>query len=370
MMPIRPKSSAPPLVLVILNRISNHPELISTSLANKAGFLDLQRAIEYSFGMTYFDVFNGDADGICALHQWRLVQPQESMLITGVKRDIALLKRVHADVGDKVLVLDISLDKNREALLRVLDAGASVDYFDHHFAGEIPQHPCMTSHINTAADVCTSLLVNDYLNGKHLLWAVTAAFGDNLFDAAIKAAEPLALDAEQLKQLEQLGTLINYNGYGVNESDLYFHPADLYREIQPFENPFDFIKQSKSYNVLAEGYSSDMAKVTQLAIESDDEATAFIMLPNEAWTRRVSGVYGNTLAREYPNRAHALLTLMDDESYRVSVRSPLVHKTGADELCMQFPTGGGRKAAAGINALPANMLDSFVDAFKRQYRTI
>ena len=320
--------------------------------------------------MTYFDVFNGDADGICALHQWRLLQPQKSQLITGVKRDIALLKQVQADAGDRVLVLDISLDKNRDALLNVLNAGASVDYFDHHFAGEIPKHACMTSHINTAADVCTSLLMNDYLDGKYLLWAVTAAFGDNLFDAAKKAAEPLLLDAEPLKQLEQLGTLINYNGYGVSEDDLYFHPADLYREIQPFENPFDFIKQSKSYAVLAEGYASDMAKAVELPIESNNENTAFMILPNEAWTRRVSGVYGNALAREYPNRAHALLTVMDDDSYRISVRAPLINKTGADELCMQFPTGGGRKAAAGINALPASMLDAFIDAFQRQYKSI
>jgi len=319
--------------------------------------------------MTYFDVFNGDADGICALHQWRLAQPQESSLITGVKRDITLLKHVQASAGDQILVLDISLDKNREALLNVLDTGASVDYFDHHFAGEIPQHPCMTSHINTAADVCTSLLVNKYLNGQYLLWAVTAAFGDNLFDAAIKAAKPLGLDAEQLKQLENLGTLLNYNGYGVTESDLYFHPADLYREIQPFENPFDFMSQSESYAVLAEGYASDMAKVAQLPIESDDEGVALIMLPNEVWTRRVSGVYGNALARDYPDRAHALLTIMDDGCYRASVRAPLSNKTGADDLCMQFPTGGGRKAAAGINALPADMLDAFMHAFKHQYRT-
>ncbi|MBL4760462.1 MAG: acetyltransferase [Mariprofundaceae bacterium] len=318
--------------------------------------------------MTYFDVFNGDADGICALHQWRLVRPQESTLITGVKRDIALLQQVQASAGDQVLVLDISLDKNREALLCVLDAGASVDYFDHHFAGEIPQHICMTPHINTAADVCTSLLVNHYLNGKYLLWAITAAFGDNLFDAAIKAAEPLALETDQLKQLEQLGILINYNGYGVTESDLYFHPVDLYREIQPFDNPFDFISQSTSYAVLAQGYAADMAKAEQLPIKSDDESAALIMLPNEAWTRRVSGVYGNALARKYPNRAHALLTVMEDASYRISVRAPIINKTGADELCMQFPTGGGRKAAAGINALPVDMLDAFIDAFKRQYR--
>ncbi|MDQ6957139.1 MAG: acetyltransferase [Mariprofundaceae bacterium] len=318
--------------------------------------------------MTYFDVFNGDADGICALHQWRLAQPKESTLITGVKRDIALLKRVQANAGDQVLVLDVSLDKNRDALLSVLNVGASVDYFDHHFAGEIPAHPCMTSHINMAADVCTSLLVNKHLNGQYLAWAVTAAFGDNLFDAAIKAAEPLSLTAEQLKQLEQLGTLINYNGYGVTESDLYFHPADLYREIQPFESPFDFMTQSKSYTVLAKGYATDMAKAAQITIESNDANTALIMLPNEPWTRRVSGVYGNALAREYPNRAHALLTVMDDGSYRISVRAPLINKTGADELCMQFPTGGGRKAAAGINALPVDMLGAFKEAFKRQYK--
>jgi len=38
--------------------------------------------------MKYIDVFNGDADGICALHQLRLAEPVESTLVTGVKRDI------------------------------------------------------------------------------------------------------------------------------------------------------------------------------------------------------------------------------------------------------------------------------------------
>ena len=50
--------------------------------------------------MTHFDVFNGDADGLCALHQLRLEAPLDSVLITGVKRDIALLQRVPAGRGD------------------------------------------------------------------------------------------------------------------------------------------------------------------------------------------------------------------------------------------------------------------------------
>ena len=43
--------------------------------------------------MTHYDLFNGDADGICALTQYRLAFPAESVLVTGVKRDINLLKR-------------------------------------------------------------------------------------------------------------------------------------------------------------------------------------------------------------------------------------------------------------------------------------
>ncbi|MDQ6977782.1 MAG: acetyltransferase, partial [Ghiorsea sp.] len=41
--------------------------------------------------MKVIDVFNGDADGLCALHQLRLAVPVNSTLMTGVKRDINLL---------------------------------------------------------------------------------------------------------------------------------------------------------------------------------------------------------------------------------------------------------------------------------------
>ncbi len=59
-----------------------------------------------------YDVFNGDADGICALIQLRMVEPRDSYLITSVKRNIELLKNVQAGVGDRVTVLDVSMDKN------------------------------------------------------------------------------------------------------------------------------------------------------------------------------------------------------------------------------------------------------------------
>ncbi|MDQ6995950.1 MAG: acetyltransferase [Mariprofundus sp.] len=317
--------------------------------------------------MAGFDVFNGDADGICALHQLRLANPYEAELVTGVKRDISLLRQVQAGAGDQVTVLDISLDKNRSDLNRLLDQGTNVRYFDHHFAGEIPQSEHLDAYIDTSADICTSLLVNAYLDGAYLPWAVTAAFGDNLFDAARSAATPLHLSENQMQQLEHLGTLINYNAYGVTLDDLYFAPDKLYREISAFESPFEFIACSPAYQTLAEGFTSDMAQARRLPADIDEETIKVLLLPDAPWTRRVSGVFGNELARGAPNRAHALMTTLPNGNYRISVRAPLNNKIGADILCMQFPTGGGRKAAAGINDLPLDMFDDFVEAFRSQY---
>ena len=68
----------------------------------------------------YYDVFNGDADGICALHQLRLAEPRDAELITGVKRDIKLLEKIASVRHGAITVLDVSLDSNREALMALL----------------------------------------------------------------------------------------------------------------------------------------------------------------------------------------------------------------------------------------------------------
>ena len=318
--------------------------------------------------MTHYDVFNGDADGLCALQQLRLHQPIEgAVLVTGVKRDIALLDRVNAGAGDTITVLDISLDKNREALKRLLDAGTRIDYFDHHFAGEIPQHPQLTPHIDTSAETCTSLLVNAFLGGAYLGWAVTGAFGDNFHDAARHAAAPMGLSEEQLDVLCELGTCLNYNGYGSTLEDLFFPPQELAQLLRPYTDPFAFVASEPAYQTLRQGYANDMAMASRLNPEIEEDRIALFILPDEAWTRRVSGVFGNELARKHPHRAHAILTLLDDGAFRVSIRAPLATRSGADELCREFPTGGGRAAAAGINHLEANEFEHFVERFRTHF---
>lgn len=314
------------------------------------------------------DVFNGDADGLCALHQLRLAEPADSQLVTGPKRDIGLLKRVKAQTGDKITVLDVALSKNREALDAALAAGASVRYFDHHQPGEIPVHPNFEAHIDTSPDTCTSLLVNAYLGGKHLAWAVTAAFGDNLAQSAKHAARPLGLNPSQLDQLRELGECLNYNGYGETLADLHYAPDALYRIVHQYVDPFDLIATEPAFQILRNGFSDDMARADGARPEEERPSGRVYVLPAEKWARRISGVLGNRLAESSPNLAHAVLTKKPGGGFVVSVRAPFVSKSGADEICSQFDTGGGRKGAAGINHLPDADYARFVNTFFQVYK--
>jgi hypothetical protein len=317
--------------------------------------------------MACYDIFNGDADGICALMQLRKAQPTESFLVTGVKRDINLLAKIDAQPGDQITVLDVSMDKNRAALDQVLEAGADVFYVDHHFPGEIPQHANLTALINESPEVCTAVLVNGHLKGAHLDWAVTGAFGDNLKETARSLAAPLNLSAQDLSSLEALGTYINYNGYGPSIEDLHFDPKALYLKLYEADSALDFVSSSADFQKLSKGYREDMGAAEALQAVESGNSTAVFLLPNEAWARRVSGVFSNDLATDNPGRAHAVVTEKANGNYLVSVRAPMSNKQGAAELCMKFPTGGGRAAAAGINDLPRDSLDAFIATFAETY---
>ena len=317
--------------------------------------------------MKFYDIFNGDADGICALHQLRLDEPRDAELVTGVKRDIALVSRVDAQAGDSLTVLDVSLRSNAAAVARALQLGASSEYFDHHAAGDMPRHPAFRAHIDAAPDICTSLIVDSHLAGRHRLWAVVAAFGDNLVESAIRAAQPLELDHTELARLHELGEAINYNAYGESIDDLHYHPADLYQLIAPYRDPRHFIFDEPVFEVLKQAGAEDLARAEDLQPEFANDAAALYVLPDAAWSRRVNGVFSNRLAQAEPQRAHAVLVTRAD-GYAVSVRAPRSNPLGAETLCSAFATGGGRQAAAGINNLPQQDLARFADAFRTAYK--
>ncbi|MCG3727053.1 DHH family phosphoesterase [Vibrio cincinnatiensis] len=318
----------------------------------------------------HYDVFNGDADGIIALLQLRLAKPCDSQLITGVKRDIQLLRALSVSVGDSVTVLDISLAKNAIDLRRILDSGAQVFYADHHQAGAIPEHPNLTTMIDLSANICTGLIVDRFLQGQYHHWAITSAYGDNLLETGDHLAELAGLSHFQAGQLKRLGTLINYNGYGQSLQDLHYHPADLFRALLHYPSPFDLIADPQSpYTKLDKAYHQDMEQVLAFSAYYESDTLRVFELPAEALSYRVSGAYSNLLANQQTQKAHIVLTRLGQDNYTASLRAPLANKQGAGGICSQFPSGGGREAAGGINRLPQQSLSRLIFMVEEYYRT-
>ncbi len=316
--------------------------------------------------MQFYDIFNGDADGICALQQLRLEEPRASVLVTGVKRDVHLLDRVNAAAGDELTVLDISLRTNAGDVKRLLAAGARLRYFDHHEAGDVPRDARLKAFIDTAPDICTSLIVDRHLGGRQRLWAVVAAFGDNLPGPALRAAQGLDLDERDIARLRELGECLNYNAYGETVDDLHYHPADLFETVSHYHDPREFLDGEPVLEVLKNALADDIARAVGIKPQAVGANAAIYVLPDAAWGRRIHGFYGNQLALKHPRRAHALL-VSGHGGYRVSVRAPAENPSGADVLCRQFEGGGGRQAAAGINWLPEADYPRFAAEFAKAF---
>ena len=308
------------------------------------------------------DVCNGDADGLCALVQWRLHQPLAARLVTGLKREIELLERVQARPGDEVLVCDLSMRRNRPALLRLLQTGVRVRYFDHHEAGDIPTHPLLEAHIDVASDVCTSVLVDRHLGGPFRAWAAVGAFGDNLAQVGTGLARGLGLDEADCRRLQTLGQAINYNAYGDSEQDVHLAPAQLYQIMIRYPDPLQLLAQESIGHDLDALRQADLRQAVALAPYWEDARASAYLLPDAPWSRRVIGSLVNEFAAAQPQRAYAVLKRTGAGDLQVSVRAPLEAARGAAPLCRVFG-GGGRAGAAGIDHLPMAELERFIHAF-------
>lgn len=318
------------------------------------------------------DVCNGDADGLCALVQLRLDEGGGgSDPVTGLKREVALLPRVaaglHPGPGDRVTVLDVAVGANREALDAVLAAGARVRWFDHHDSGTLPTHPLLELHVDTASTACTSLLVNRHLAGRRRRWALAGIWGDNLDAAAAPLAAQAGLDEPQCRRLRALGEAINHNAYGDCEADVLIAPRLLFGRLAAHDDPLDFLRGDPLAGELLVRHAEDLARTDTLAPHAQGACGAVYLLPDAAWSRRVGGSLAHRLARQEPQRAHAVLRPQlrgdgDAPTWLVHVRAPLARPNGAARLCRLFG-GNGRALAGGIDHLPDARVASFIDTF-------
>ena len=313
----------------------------------------------------YIDVFNGDADGICALHQLRQAEPAASELVTGLKREAGLLDRVRVQRGDIVTVLDISLDRNRTALGRLLEDGAVICYYDHHDARAIEPHGRLELNIDTDSAQCTSTIVDRVLGGRFRSWAVVGAFGDGLDGTAQRLAGEAGIGPHALEVLRELGIILNYNAYGETDADVIVQPAELYRIVSRQRDPLDLVHKEPLIAHLSHERHADLERALETPPTRSLPMFDAYVLPDAAWSRRVSGTFANRLVERDPRRAHAVLTPLARGGYVVSVRSPADSGYSAADFCSGFPTGGGRRVAAGIDHLHADRVEPFLAALSR-----
>ena len=277
--------------------------------------------------------FNGDADGICSMIQWGLVHGIEGIKITGVKRDIELLERVHPKPGDEIIVMDISLARNHDRAAKLCEDGFKITWFDHHLAGEPISG--IDAHIDTSANVCTAKVVESYLQVESN-WAQVALHGDGLSKHSSK------------QEYKELGELLNYNGYGADLSDLHFHPEELLLHCIESKTPEKFM-ETTVFTKLKSGFSQDMSHA-----ESIEMVDGIYLLPDEAWARRVVGVLAHRINTQGPG-PH-VIAIDKGETLQVSIRG----ERGIGELCAIFD-GGGRATAGGIDALPKGEIPALMN---------
>ena len=316
--------------------------------------------------MTRYDVFNGDADGLCALHQLRLSDPAQTQLVTGTKRDNALLGRVPAIGGDEVTVLDLAMPGNRDALVALLERGVRVRYVDHHEPGELPRHALLDALIDTDPEVCTSVLIDRTLQGAQRPWAVVGAFGDNLAGTAHRLADTIGIDTARRRRWQALGECLNYNAYGLHEDDLVYRPAQLYRALSSYPDPEGFIASEPHFAELSKARASDLEQAVALPPAMRGPGADLYLLPQARWARRVFGSFANHLANLEPRRAHAVLVPRDGDQYLLSLRVPGDSPITAHSVCAAFG-GGGRARAAGIDRLAQAQLPAFSEALSKAF---
>lgn len=245
-------------------------------------------------------------------------------------------------------------------------AGVRVRYFDHHFAGEVPVHANLEAVVDASADLCTSVLVDRYLGGRFRIWAVVGAFGDNLDEAAIGLGASLALGASELEQLRELGRSLNYNAYGESEADLLIAPAELYARLARYADPRAFIAGERIFAELQAARHADLDAAIETAPRWSGARAAVYVLADRPSSRRVLGTFANHLARIDRQCACAVLA-PSDGGYAVSVRVPAARSPSADAFCREFPSGGGRREAAGIERLPEGRVQEFMARFRGVY---
>jgi len=312
-----------------------------------------------------YDLFNGDADGIISLYQYRKWKPSPfAELYTGIKRDVTLLRHLTDVKSGLINVFDISMKTNEGYIPQLINNDNTITWFDHHEMSDDENILASVMHrVDKSPDCCTAMMVDQHVGGQFRSWTICAAYGDNLHESAIKLNDQTNHSSDEMTRLKTIGETLNYNGYGNVESDLTSHPRDVYVDLTAFDCPFDYYNNSHLFVKIKEQMQQDKSALEQSTVVRSSCVGDVILLPDTPSSIRYSGIYSNQLCTDNPSKAFAILTHFDEDSYKISIRAPKDKPYGASTLALKFPSGGGREKAAGVNQLPKKDLPKFIEEF-------
>ncbi len=315
-------------------------------------------------------LFNGDADGIIAQHLLYLSGIRPGLRITGMKRDLALLRRLPESFHGEVHVLDIGFKANaKDAEAFLARRAGNLTWYDHHESGPLIVAPEFKAHIHPTRGQCTGLIVNAVLGHRYDLWAATAAFGDNQVASAQAILARHALSEADTSALRQMGEALNYNAYG-EVGDALHTPLSVAQKLEAYDHPLICFRESGLFEGLAGQLAQDEAQASALMPWRLQGNAQVYLVPDAPWARRYGATWMNRLVQKHSDQAFAIFQERSDGTYLASLRAPQsgpYATWSAASFAEKYPSGGGRVQAAGINALPAQSLNDCAEAFLRSF---
>ena len=123
--------------------------------------------------------------------------------------------------------------------------------------------------------------------------------------------------------MKEIGLAINYNSYGKKEEDLFVAPLTVSDMLEECGEDVFAIAEHEIFSVLVTNFRSDMSTASCQEPFSIQDKGVIYTFPDEEWSHRIMGTFGNHLVNSNKDLACAIAVTNSDGTYRISVRSSL-----------------------------------------------
>jgi hypothetical protein len=313
-------------------------------------------------------IFDGDGDGVSAAAIWVMQNPGKYVAITNNRKsNRQLVKEARRVIppeyftdrfrAKRFAVLDISAEQNEEDLEGMLNAGAKIDFIDHHTNQDMRLLEFMSNfskpdsrEISTASLAYDAFGIN-FIYAQRIKAAQLAVVGLSN-DGKGRAAQKLFekdIPEEDMKSLLHYGPVLNYAASLGNTLDY----GVVLSGFVDSQKVLDYLKNS-DVNKVAQEMESSLAGLNSRINQIGTRQAQVYLFPSGTEKDVVLGLaaysnYLNAKAAEIPKEYHMGILRTDDGKTRFAVRGPEALKF-AESLAGNYGSKAlGRYTAAGFD---------------------